>query len=344
MNLIKKSICSCVKNVVLALGVVGALITQSMGVSVDIGQRHNPISIQKKSIFPESIWLNESNGRFIVGSFFDGKVYEIDEKGSTSVLVDDVRLNSVLGIAVDQKRRRLYVANSDIGVSMRSNFQHPKKLAALGVYELDTGKVIDYVDLGGLLPETSHLANGVAIDDMGNAYITDSFSPVIYKVDLEGKASIFSRSREFEGTGINLNGIAFHPDGYLLVIKKSDGVLFKVSIKNPKLIQRVNLSTKMVGGDGVLLVDNNHMLVVANSASGIKSNSVFSITTDNSWDSAKIVKIHKLDDVYPTTAVIKGDDIYVIHTSLNRLIGSKKKDRASLNYSGSILKIGSVEY
>src|SRR5688572_28549228 len=102
----------------------------------------------------------------------------------------------------------------------------PRRLAGVGIYDLKTGKPLSYVDLGPLA-EGPHLMNGIALDPSGNAYITDSFSPVIYKVTAEGSASIFLRDERFAGKAINLNGVVVHPDGYLLVIKKSDGALFK---------------------------------------------------------------------------------------------------------------------
>lgn len=333
---------SIFKNIVLFLGIVSVSISYSWGISVDISTTDGSIRIKNGSIFPESMWVNESNGKFLVGSFRDGKIYEVDEDGSSRVLVKDERLSSVLGITIDQKRRRIYVANSDIGVSVRSPNMTSKKLAALGVYDLDSGRAIDYVDLGSLLPSMNHLANGVAIDNQGNAYVTDSFSPVIYKVDLNGKASVFAQSDKFKGKGINLNGIAYHPGGFLLVIKKSDGALFKVSLKDPSDIKRVNIERSMIGGDGVLLIDSDSMLVVANSASGVKSNSVFSLKTSNNWDSAKIINVRQLDDVYPTTAAIRGDAIYVVHSHLNKLIGSSSEGRDQINHRGNILKIGKV--
>ena len=102
----------------------------------------------------------------------------------------------------------------------------PKALAAVGIYDLSSGKALDYVDLAPLAP-APHLLNGITVDAAGNAYVTDSFSPNIYKIDAEGRPSLFVHDERFVGAGINLNGIVAHPDGFLLVIKKSDGGLFR---------------------------------------------------------------------------------------------------------------------
>ncbi|MEO8901496.1 MAG: hypothetical protein ABI488_07210 [Polyangiaceae bacterium] len=47
-------------------------------------------------------------------------------------LVDDPRLCSVLGIAVDAERGQLWAVNADLGASTRPSAAGPKHLAAVG--------------------------------------------------------------------------------------------------------------------------------------------------------------------------------------------------------------------
>ena len=44
-----------------------------------------------------------------------------------------------------------------------------------------------------------------------------------------------------------------HPRGFLLVVKKSDGALFKIPIADPKGLSQVRVDTAFVGGDGLHL-------------------------------------------------------------------------------------------
>jgi hypothetical protein len=50
-----------------------------------------------------------------------------------------------------------------------------------------------------LLPYKPIFINDAALDRQGNTYVSNSFSPVIYKVDREGNASVF-----FQDAGFNL--------------------------------------------------------------------------------------------------------------------------------------------
>jgi hypothetical protein len=51
------------------------------------------------------------------------------------------------------------------------------------------------------------VSNDLTFDTAGNIYITDSFSPVIYKVDTDYKVSILIQDPAFAGEGFNLNRI-----------------------------------------------------------------------------------------------------------------------------------------
>jgi sugar lactone lactonase YvrE len=227
--------------------------------------------VHRPALYPETIEYNSKDDKFLLSSFRDGAIYEVDRAGSASLLVDDPRLCSVLGIAIDAPRGRLWAVNSDLGASVKPSGAGPKKLAAVGVYDLTTGRAIDYIDLAPLA-DGPHLMNGIAVDAAGNAYVTDSFSPIIYKVDPEGHASIFLRNERFAGEAINLNGVVAHPDGYLLVIKKSDGALFKVPLAQPTQFSQVSVGTPFVGGDGLTLVGKKDLVLIANRTPGAASN------------------------------------------------------------------------
>ena len=300
-----------------------------------------PLTVRRPALYPETIEYNSKDHKFLLSSFREGAIYEVDDAGSVTVLVDDPRLCSVLGIAVDAARNRLWAVNSDLGSSLKPSAAGPKKLAGVGIYDLTSGKPIDYVDL---TPVASgpHLMNGIALDSAGNAYVTDSFSPIIYKVDVHFAPSVFLRDERFAGEGINLNGLIVHPDGYLLVIKKSDGTLFKVPLDQPSHFSQVSIPEHLTGGDGVTLVGKKDLVVIANRTPGISSNSAFSLSSDDDWKTAKVSAIQQLGDVYPTTAVLRDGTLYVVHSKLNELIAFPPEKKAQLQVQATIVAIAHV--
>jgi DNA-binding beta-propeller fold protein YncE len=303
------------------------------------GNNLDSITINKPALYPEGIDYNPKTDKFIVGSFRDGGVYEIDSDGSYHKIINDERLNSVLGVRVDVKRNRLLVVNSDIGSSINSYGGGPKKSASLGIYELSTGKNIDFINLGKLLPNKNHLANGMTLDSEGNIYVTDSFSPVIYKIDTSGHASIFLQSERFLGEGINLNGIVFHPNGYLLAVKKGEGVLFKIPLDKPQEFSVIKSPRKFIGGDGLVLLNNKELIVIANRAAGEITETVFSLSSTDDWVTTKVTKELKFGKVYLTTGVMRKDKLYVMHSNLKSLMLASKDEKNKLNKKATIQQV-----
>lgn len=238
------------------------------------------ITVPQRALSPEGIQYDETNQRFIVSSRTQGRIGTVRDDSTYTQLADDPRLVSTIGLHLDATRQRLLAAVSDAGVNTtRSTATTLRKLAALAVFNPSSGALLSYVDLGALRPALPHFANDIAVDAQGNAYITDSFSPIIYKVDVQGTATVFLENTQLSGgTGFGLNGIVFHPDGYLLVAKSNDGTLFKVPLANPASFTTVTNTQSLVGADGMLLLDNTTLLVVSGS-----QNTVFRLASTDAW-------------------------------------------------------------
>ncbi len=292
--------------------------------------------VAEPGLYPEGIAYDERRRRFLLGSFRRGGVYEVAPDGTTKPLVSDPRLHSVLGITVDAARNRLLATNSDLGAAERPYPAGPAKLAALGIYDLTTGTPLGLVDLGGLTAGPRHLANDVAVDARGNAYVTDSFSPVIYKVDVEGRASVFLEHESLRGEGVGLNGIVVHPSGFLLVAKKDDGVLFKVPLDAPRAFTKVALPVALRAADGLVLSGTDELAVICNKTPSAAPSSVFALKTSDAWASARVEGNAPLGDVYPTTGALKDGKLYVVHSSLDALISAPRARQESLREAAII--------
>lgn len=259
------------------------------------------ISVPQAALHPEGIQYDEANKRFIVSSRTKGVISTVRDDSTFAQLADDPRLVSTIGLNLDATRQRLLVAVSDNGANAaRSNANGVvtlRKLAALAVFNPTSGALLNFVDLGGLRPAGNHFANDIAVDAQGNAYITDSLSPIIYKVDANNTATVFLENAQLSGgTGFGLNGIVFHPDGYLLVAKASDGTLFKVPVADPAAFTAVTSNQSLTGADGLLLLDPTTLLVVAGNQS-----TVYRMTTADAWATTTRTGAFATGAVNPTT-------------------------------------------
>lgn len=269
------------------------------------------ITVPQAALSPEGIQYDEANKRFFVSSRTQGRIGTVKDDSTYTQFADDARLVSTIGLNLDAGRQRLLVAVSDNGVNTaRSTAATRQKLAALAIYNVSNGSLSSYVDLGGLRPTQNHFANDIAVDGQGNAYITDSLSPIIYKVDAQGNATVFLENAQLAAsTGFGLNGIVFHPDGYLLVAKANDGTLFKVPISNPASFSRVTSTQSLVGADGLLLVDNQTLLLVSGSQS-----TVFRLSSTDAWATASRTGSFATGAVSPTTITRRSPaDAYVLY-------------------------------
>ncbi len=287
------------------------------------GENLDSISINKTNLFPEGVESVPNTENFLITSLTEGTIYQVNQQGKLTPFAEDERLVSTIGIEIDRKQNRVLVANSDPGAGENSNPETQDQLAGLGIFDLTTGETIDYVNLGTLRPGEPHFANDIAVDDFGNTYVTDSFSPIIYKVDTEGNPSVFLEDEQFAGEGFNLNGIVAHPDDFLLVADSNDGLIYKVPLDNPEQFTQVDIDQKLFNADGLLLADEDELVVVTNDGSEESSNSVFALESDNNWESAQITDRLDIDGEFTTTATIKDEQIFVIDAALDKLFSNQ---------------------
>ena len=272
------------------------------------------ITFTADTVYPESAAWSPQENTFFVTSVHRGVIGKLNKTGTYRPFITDKQLIGTVGIKVDAQRNILWVANSDSGASERSSEATRGKLASLVAYNAHTGKLITYHDLGKL-SEGAHFANDIALDNKGNVYVTDSFAPIIYRVDEKGNASIFATSDLFKGEGFNLNGIVYHPEGFLLVAKYNSGELFKIAIADPTHIAKVLIPEPLTGTDGLLLRSPNTLMAVQNM--GIDT--TVELVSDDHWKSATIKSATKSKLPFPTTATEVGGDIYVLNAQLGSL-------------------------
>ncbi|ERN02127.1 hypothetical protein AMTRI_Chr02g223430 [Amborella trichopoda] len=269
---------------------------------------------QSQGWFRECSKWDDHDRRFIV-SFMEGGIGQIsvpkNEESRSPFLKEDLLVkdadlggNGTLGLRIDRPRNRLVVAVADVWGN---------RFGAVASYDLSTWRRLFLTVLAG--PEDGEsLADDVAVDEEGNAYVTDAKGNRIWKVGPKGEllstimSKAFSERKEWYYNLVGLNGIAYHPNGYLLVLHTSSGALFKVDIATEEVTKVVLVRGSLITGDGIELLSPTKLAV----AGAVPSCRV--VTSSDDWVTAAVVErymgpMHR----FASSVTVKDGKVYVNH-------------------------------
>ncbi|KAI5064737.1 hypothetical protein GOP47_0019432 [Adiantum capillus-veneris] len=213
---------------------------------------------------------------------------------------------STNGFKIDYTRNRIVSAMADL---------LKNKFSAVAAYDISTWDLIFFLKLAG--SERASLADDVAIDEGGNIYVTDALGGLIWKVTPDGsnfeemtaKGAFSVKPRSRLLSFVSVNGIVYHPEGFLIVGHTGGDCLFKVSLDG-QYVRRVDLEGTLFG-DGIALV-SPIQLAVAGLWTGVRL-----VQSSDLWLTANVTHIyaspcHRL----ATSVTVKDQDVFV-----NYLIG-----------------------
>lgn len=277
------------------------------------------IEFSAPDAYPEGIAYDSINALYYVSSARTGTLGRVTPQGIYTSVYTDPGLKSSYGIKLHPDGQRLFACVGDANYSKFTAPDTRKKMARLVGINLQSGKKTDDIDLSGLTPG-EHFPNDLIFDAAGNCYITDSFANVIYRIRKDGKASVFADSPLFTTKGIGLNGIVYHPAGYLLVCSSGTGAIYKVDIADPKKVTTVACDQFFVNADGLLLTGSNKLVVVQNGG----SDKIYEIESKDNWASAKLVASTLAADrfTYPSTATMVREKVWVMNANFTELVDS----------------------
>jgi len=258
--------------------------------------------------YPEGIAYSALLDRFLITSIPFGKIGTVGKDGIYADLLTAPELIAAIGMKVGGGR--VFVCNSDQGRSVRSTPATTRQTAELLVFNLNTGTLERRPDLDALLPEAEpNFANDVTLAPDGTAYVTDSFSPVIYKVNPDGTASVLVRDNvKFTSPTFGLNGIAYHPNGYLIVANTGQGKLYKVDLQNANAVTEIT-GTGALPGDGLTLLNGDLYVVTG-------GNRVAHVRSTDNWQTATIIKFDATGYLGATTSVAVNSQIYTLNARI----------------------------
>ncbi|MGP2857210.1 SMP-30/gluconolactonase/LRE family protein [Serratia marcescens] len=295
--------------------------------------------------YPEGIAWNARAGAFLVSSLRGGQLGMVYPDGRYRRFSTGKGLITTSGMLVDAERNRVLVCNEDVGVSLNSASGTRNRVAQVLEFNLDTGALQQTYDLSSLSRGPT-LANDLALDAQGNIYVTDSFQPQIYKIDRATRqVSILVRSARLmpadapaaaQGTQPYLNGIVYHPDGYLIAADYTRGLLWKVTLDNASAISEIRLPQRLKGPDGLRL-KNAHELVIVQSYPGRKggmSGNVTLLASSDGWASAHLAAVATppgLDG--PTGAALRDGEVWVVNSRYPRLFADVAQAERTRTFS-----------
>ncbi|MGI8477894.1 MAG: SMP-30/gluconolactonase/LRE family protein [Thermomicrobiales bacterium] len=219
------------------------------------------------AVFPEGVAYRSDvpglEDRFFVGSTTDGTIFSVDLKsGKASVFSAGGADGRIVAVGM-----KLDAAGHLIVVGGPTNM--------VFVYDARSGA---FIRSFMTTPNVKTFLNDVTVTPSGDAYITDSYSPNLYRIeasqlagpdssggatpvdatpaaaekldpwlDLNGSPIVY-------GDGFNLNGIAASADGAsLLTVQTNTGKLFRIDIASKAVTEIAVRGHGLKGGDGMAL-------------------------------------------------------------------------------------------
>lgn len=280
------------------------------------------VAVDFPGLYPEGITFDPWKAKFYISSVRKGVISSVDFDGNIEILTGEGDLISTAGLKFQPFQKRILACNGDVGVSEYSSPITIASLAEVGVVKTHKNYQLDFFDLSGLSGGPQFI-NDLTYDWFGNVYITDSFSPVIYKVDRGGNSSIYAENSAFAGNpdGFGLNGIAWHVDGFLIASNYDKAKLLKVSLKNPSQVEEIALASEIPSPDGLLMLDRNTMLMVGNALGPTNApTGVYKLRTQDNWKTAEIVDFMPVPDNFPTTLTRVYNEVYVLYGEIDKLL------------------------
>ena len=218
-------------------------------------------AIPGDAVFPEGVASDPRTGFFYVSSSADGTIFRGREGRDTMEVFlpggADGR-TSATGLKVDHQGR-LYVSGAATG--------------QMWVYDTRTRGLIRHFDTG---LRANTFINDVTVTPNGDAFFTDSVTPVLYRVPAaavrhpSAEVAAPERFLDFTGTaveyqpGFNLNGIWTAPGGRRLVtVQSNTGKLFRIDVAGRGVAEIPVAGGPLTNGDGILL-DGSKLFVARN--------------------------------------------------------------------------------
>jgi sugar lactone lactonase YvrE len=255
------------------------------------GEVPRTISAISPGLFPEGVAWDPTREAFLVTSALRGNVSVVGTDGCVTELTPGLGTVSTLGLKVDAGRGRVLVAYTDYWLRLLGEISQPPT-SGVAVIDLATGEPLARIDTA--LGRETTSANDVAIDERtGAAYVTDIVSDTLQEIDADGRVTDLVTDERFASDSVGVNGIVWHPDGFLLTTRHDTGAMFRVGLggETPG-VTRVEVSQPLVGVDGLALRQDGTLLAaqipVETPEGPAGGSAITALASDDGWRSARV--------------------------------------------------------
>lgn len=260
-----------------------------------------------EAVFPESVGVDSRSGSAYVGSLADGTIYRLGRDGEVDVIsaAGSEERRSVAGVKLDAEGR-LWAAGGYEGT--------------LDVYEAESFELLARHDVG----ERPSCVNDIAFDQTGNAYVTDSLVPALFRVTrdlgaLERWVDLSAAGVPWPD-GLNLNGIVLTPDGgHLVACQTNLGRFWRVGLDEGRVDEVALEGGPLKHCDG-LAIDGSTVYAAINALGEI---AVIELAADGS--SGRVRRRMRSEAfAFPTAVGIDAGRLLVVNGQLDQMGGSPR--------------------
>jgi hypothetical protein len=208
-------------------------------------------TVEDPVLIPEGLAYDAASQAFFMGSIAEHKILRIDaDQHIVEFAGAAADLDSVLGLAVDSPRRRLYAVSTS--ALTKAGREHVRNEVV--AFDIDNGRLLKRYEV----PLASEL-NDVTVAFGGRAFVTDSGSGQVFELQADRPARVLVGPKQLVGS----NGIAASADGKRLYVAHASGIAM-VDIASAELKPLVNRTRENVAAIDGLYQYNGQLIGVEN--------------------------------------------------------------------------------
>lgn len=271
-------------------------------------------SLPDTALLLEGLAIDSATGRWFASSVRGGRVYVRERDGTSHefITAGDHGAGAILGMAVDHRRRLLWVTSADT-VPGGEDYPAFNGVSALYAFDLTTGAFRAKVELPPAA--AGHQLGDVIITPRGTLFSSDSRSPVVYRVPAGPIPAVAEVAAQGSPAFRNLQGMVVSPDERTLYVADYSHGLLRIDLRSGEVLGvPAPPGQSLLGVDGLASGGPGRLLAVQNGISPVR---VIAIHLDQGGTGVERIEVLDRPDLGPgeaTLAARNGPDLVYVGT------------------------------